>query len=220
MSDIPSSEYAVAPIAQLAAYADTAIMEDEALRAARARADELGATTISPATGALLSVLTRVAGAQHVAEIGTGVGVSGLWLLAGMPTTGVLTTIDPEPEHHRAARQAFADASIAPSRTRLITGAPSDVLTRLADESYDVVFVDGPLLGYPAFVAEGIRILRPGGVLVVANASANGTIADREVTDPRTLAVREAAQLIADDDRLLPAVVPVDTGLLVAAKTR
>ncbi|UQE76283.1 O-methyltransferase [Gordonia sp. PP30] len=204
----------------LAAYADSAILEDEALRAARARAAELGATTISPAAGALLSVLTRVAGAQHVAEIGTGVGVSGLWLLAGMPVSGVLTTIDPEPEHHRAARQAFADAGIAPGRTRLITGAPSDVLTRLADESYDVVFVDGPLLGYPAFVAEGVRILRPGGVLVLTDASAGGTIADRDVTDPRTLAVREAAQLIADDDRLLPAVVPVDTGLLVAAKAR
>lgn len=206
--------------AELAAYADAAILEDEALQAARARAEELGATTISPATGALLSLLTRVANAQHVVVIGTGVGVSGLWLLAGMPTTGVLTTIDPEPEHHRAARQAFADAGIAPGRTRLITGAPSDVLTRLADESYDIVFVDGPLLSYPAFVTEAIRILRPGGAVILNDASAGGTIADRAAADPRTLAARAAAVLIADDDRLLPAVVPVGSGLLAAAKAR
>ncbi|MFM9377756.1 O-methyltransferase [Gordonia sp. VNK21] len=214
MTDTP------APKSDLNAYADAAIMEDDALRAARARAEELGATAVSPATGALLSLLTRITDARHVVEIGTGAGVSGLWLLAGMPDGGVLTTIDPEPEHHRAAREAFADAQIAPGRTRLITGMPGDVLTRLADESYDVVFVDGPLLSYPVFITEGVRILRPGGVLVVANASADGTVADPASTDPRTLAVREAASLIAEDDRLLPAVVPVGTGLLAAAKAR
>ncbi|GAA3961812.1 O-methyltransferase [Gordonia caeni] len=220
MSDTSTTEPAPSRADQLAAYADAAIVEDDALRSARARAEELGATTVSPAAGALLSLLTRIADAQHVVEIGTGVGVSGLWLLAGMPPGGVLTTIDPEPEHHRAARQAFADAGVAPGRTRLITGAPTDVLTRLADESYDVVFIDGPLLSYPTFVAEAVRMLRPGGVVVLNNASAGGTIADPQATDPRTLATREAATLIADDDRLIPAVVPVGSGLLAAAKAR
>lgn len=218
MTETPAAAPSTADV--LAAYADAAIVEDDALRAARVRAAELGASTVSPATGSLLSLLTRISNAQNVVEIGTGVGVSGLWLLAGMPDTGVLTTIDPEPEHHRAARQAFADAGIGPSRTRLITGAPSDVLTRLADETYDVVLVDGPLLSYPTFVNQAIRILRPGGVVVLNNASAGGSIADPAATDPRTLAAREAAMLIADDDRLIPAVIPVGSGLLAAAKAR
>lgn len=199
-------------------YAEAAIVEDEALVGARLRAEELGATAVSPATGALLSLLARVAGSKHVVEIGTGVGVSGLWLLAGMPDNGVLTTIDPESEHHRAARETFADAHIAPGRTRLINGAPTDVLTRLADQTYDLVFIDGAPLSYPLFVTEAIRILRPGGLVVVNNASADGTISDRDATDPRTLAAREAALIIAEDDRLLPAVIPVGTGLLAAAK--
>ncbi|MFZ2511214.1 MAG: O-methyltransferase [Gordonia sp. (in: high G+C Gram-positive bacteria)] len=220
MSDTPIAENSRSAAAELAAYADAAIIEDEALVAARLRAEELGASTISPAAGSLLSLLTRVANAKHVVEIGTGVGVGGLWLLAGMPTDGVLTTIDPEPEHHQAAREAFRDAGIAPGRTRLITGVPTDVLTRLADAAYDVVFIDGPLLSYPAFVAEAIRILRPGGVVVVNNASAGGTIADPEAADPRTLAARAAATMIADDDRFIPTVVPVGSGLLAAAKAR
>ncbi|WP_132993884.1 O-methyltransferase [Gordonia zhaorongruii] len=216
MSDNTSTQ----TTARLSAYAETAIIEDDALQAARLRSEELGARAVSPATGALLSLLARTAGAEHVVEIGTGVGVSGLWLLAGMPATGVLTTIDPESEHHRAARETFAEAQIAPGRTRLINGVPRDVLTRLADASYDLVFVDGPALSYPAFVTEAVRILRPGGLLVVNNASADGTIDDRESTDPRTLAAREAASIVAEDDRFLPAVIPVGTGLLAAAKAR
>ncbi|WP_026919186.1 O-methyltransferase [Gordonia shandongensis] len=212
MTDTPPA------LPSLSEYAETAIIEDDALAEARNRAAELGANAVSPATGALLSLLARVAGSRHVVEIGTGVGVSGLWLLAGMPESGVLTTIDPESEHHRAARQTFADADIAPGRTRLINGAPADVLTRLADETYDLVFIDGAPLSHPQFVTEAIRILRPGGLLVVNNASADGTIADRDATDARTLAAREAASIIAEDDRLLPAVIPVGTGLLAAAK--
>ena len=74
--------------------------------------------------------------------MGTGAGVSGLWLLAGMREDGVLTTIDIEPEHQQLAKQAFTEAKVAPGRTRVIAGRAQEVLTRLADESYDLVFVD------------------------------------------------------------------------------
>ena len=81
-------------------------------------------------------------------EIGTGTGVSGLWLLRGMRPDGVLTTIDVEAEHQRVARRVFAAAGLAPSRTRIITGRALDVLPRLADGVYDLVFVDHDRLEY------------------------------------------------------------------------
>ncbi|MDL9937078.1 O-methyltransferase [Gordonia sp. ABSL1-1] len=206
--------------AALIAYAESAIVEDDALIAARARATELGAEAVSPAVGALLALLARATDARAVVEIGTGTGVSGLWLLGGMATDGVLTTIDPEPEHHRAARASFAAADIPPGRTRLINGAPAEVLPRLTDESYDLVFVDGPRIDLPRFVGEAIRMLRPGGIVVVHNATANGAVGDPERTDPITTAARDAALLIADDDRLLPVVIPLGEGVLAAAKAR
>ncbi|AZG44804.1 O-methyltransferase [Gordonia insulae] len=201
-------------------YAESAIVEDDALVAARGRAEELGAAAVAPAVGALLALLARSCDAHAVVEIGTGAGVSGLWLLNGMAADGVLTTIDPEPEHHRAARQSFASAEIAPGRTRLINGTPREVLPRLADASYDLVFVDGPLIDHPRHVTEAVRMLRPGGVVVVHNATADGAVADPTRTDPPAAAAREAALLIADDERLLPVVIPLGAGVLAAAKAR
>ncbi|WP_374693988.1 O-methyltransferase [Gordonia rubripertincta] len=204
----------------LSRYAEAAIVEDEALRLARERSDELGAPAITPAVGATLSLLARLVNAKAVVEVGTGAGISGLWLLNGMRTEGVLTTIDSEAEHHRAAKLAFSTAGIGPSRTRLINGRAAEVLPRLSDAGYDLVFIDGAVTDQPRFVAEGLRLLREGGVLVVHNASADGTVADPASTDPAALAAREAALLIADDDSLLPVVIPLGRGLLAAAKAQ
>lgn len=199
-------------------YAESAIVEDAAVLEARARAEELGAVAVRPSVGALLAFLARARNATAVVEIGTGAGVSGLWLLSGMAADGVLTTIDPEPEHHRAARASFADADIPAGRTRLINGRPREVLPRLSDDSYDLVFVDGPVIDHPRHVTEAIRMLRPGGVLVVHNATADGAVGDASRTDPITVAARDAAMIIADDDQLLPVIIPLGTGVLAAAK--
>ena len=150
--------------------------------------------------------------------MGTGAGVSGLWLLSGMRDDGVLTTIDIEPEHQRIAKQAFNEAGVGQSRTRLIAGRAQEVLTRLADESYDLVFIDAAPADQPDFVVEGVRLLRPGGVIVVHRAALGGRAGDPGAADAEVSAVREAARLIAEDERLTPVLVPLGDGILVAAR--
>src|SRR6516225_4910526 len=141
----------------LCAHAEESISEDALLAAARERATDIGAGAVTPAVGALLSLLAKLSGGKAVAEVGTGVGVSGLWLLSGMSADGVLTTIDTEPEYLRLAKQAFAEAGMWASRTRLISGRAQEVLTRLADESYDLVFIDADPIGQPDYVVQGVR---------------------------------------------------------------
>ncbi|HET9890001.1 MAG TPA: O-methyltransferase [Mycobacterium sp.] len=202
----------------LFAHAENSISEDAVLAAARERAVDIGAGAVTPAVGALLSMLTKLSGGKAIAEVGTGAGVSGLWLLSGMTDDGVLTTIDIEPEYLRLAKQAFAEAGIGPSRTRLINGRAQEVLTRLADASYDLVFIDADPIDQPDYVVEGVRLLRPGGVIVVHRAALGGRAGDPGARDAEVVAVREAARLIAEDERLTPALVPLGDGILAAVR--
>nr|AAA62911.1 mdmC [Mycobacterium leprae] len=135
-----------------------------------------------------------------------------------MSYDGVLTTIDIEPEYLRLAKQAFSEAGIGPSRTRLISGRGQDVLTRLADESYDLVFIDADPIDQPAYVVEGVRLLRSCGIIVVHRAALGGRAGDPAARDAEVTAVREAARLIAENERLTPALVPLGDGLLAAVR--
>jgi len=184
---------------------------------ARARARELGCDAITPGAGALLGLLAAAVRAHAVVEVGTGAGVSGVYLLRGMPPDGILTTIDLEMEHQRAAREAFAEVGARANRTRVICGRALDVLPRLADAAYDLVLLDADPVQCERHVEQGLRLLRPGGVLVVNQALWHGRVADPAQRDAATTAMREAAKRVRDDDRLVPALVPVGGGLLVAA---
>ncbi len=213
-----SEEAAPSRADRILGHAEGSISEDAIVTAARERAVDAGAGAVTPAVGALLSLLTRLSGGRAVVEVGTGAGVSGLWLLSGMREDGVLTTIDIEPEHQRLAKQAFTEAGIGPGRTRLIGGRAQEVLTRLADESYDLVFIDAAATDQPDYVVEGIRLLRPGGVIVVHHAALDGRAGDPAAHDSEVTAVREAARLIAEDERFTPVLVPLGDGILIAAR--
>ena len=203
---------------RILAHAENSISEDAIVTAARERAVDAGAGAVTPATGALLGLLARLSGGRAIVEVGTGAGVSGLWLLSGMRDDGVLTTIDIEPEHQRLAKQAFTEAGIGPGRTRLIAGRGQEVLTRLADESYDLVFFDATPGDQAHFVTEGVRLLRPGGVMVIHHAALEGRAGDPAAHDSDVAAVREAARLIAEDERFTPVMVPLGDGVLVAVR--
>jgi predicted O-methyltransferase YrrM len=199
-------------------YTENFIAEDEVTAAARARGDELGCVPISPAGGATLRLLATLVNAKAVVEVGGGAGVSSLWLLSGMRPDGVLTTVDTEPEHQRASRQAFQEAGIASTRYRLINGTASEVLPRLTDGGYDLVFVDADKTGYNEYFSQAVRLLRSGGVVAFDNALWHDRVADTGRRDADTIALRELGKSVRDDERMVPALLPVGDGLLVAAK--
>ncbi len=200
-------------------YAERWVAEDEPLRTARQRAEEMGCVPISPGGGAALRLLAAAVSGKAVIELGTGTGVSGTWLLRGMRPDGVLTSIDVEPEHQRLAKLTFAEAGFPPSRVRLIAGAALEVLPRFQESAYDLLFIDALKAEYPQYLVEGLRLLRPGGVVAVDNALWHDRIADPEADDADTQAIRSLLATAAGDPSLVSALLPVGDGLLAAVKT-
>lgn len=206
------------PITASLAYTEQFTPEDDILRFARQRGQEMGATPILPGGGAALSFLAAAVNARSVVEIGTGCGVSGLWMLRGMREDGTLTSVDLELEHQRLAKQTFTEAGFSGSRIRLITGRALDVLPKLSDGGYDLVFADGAEHEYPEYLAESIRLLRVGGIIAFDNALGEDRVADPAHLDPETVALRELGRLMREDERLRAVLLPVGGGLLTAVK--
>jgi predicted O-methyltransferase YrrM len=199
-------------------YAESFAVEDDVTAAARDRGRELGCVPIGPAGGATLRVLAAATGARTVVEVGTGAGVSGLYLLGGMAADGVLTTIDVEGEHQRAAKEAFTEAGIPSARYRLINGSAAEVLPRLREEAYDLVFVDADKTAYSVYYEQAVRLLRPGGIVAFDNALWHDRVADPAQRDATTTAIRELGKRVRDDEQLVSCLLPVGDGLLVAVK--
>jgi predicted O-methyltransferase YrrM len=189
------------------------IVEPASIARARAHAIELGAAPVSAAVGSQIAVLAAATGARSIVEIGTGAGVSGLWLLHGAPQA-VLTSIDNEPEHLAAARQAFADARVPATKARFITGRAADVLPRMNEASYDIVLIDADPENVIEYVEHGLRLTRTGGMVLVPRVLTGGRVADPVQRDEITSAYRSLIQETQESSAVLATVSASGEGLL------
>ena len=204
--------------AQSWTYAEEAAGESLAASNARRAAQEIGLDAVTAGTGAALRLLAASLNARHVVEIGTGTGVSGVWLLEGMAPDGVLTTIDVEVEYQRHARAAFAETGVASSRTRTIAGRSLEVLPRLADGAYDVVLLDADPTDLSDHLAQARRLLRTGGAVAVTQALWFDRVADPARRDVDTVAMRELVRDVMQSEDWLGTLLPVGGGLLIGIK--
>jgi predicted O-methyltransferase YrrM len=184
-----------------------AAVEDAAMLAARKAAAHLG-TTPSPEVGALLRWAVTATHARTVVEIGAAGGLSGLWLLSDLPDGGVLTSLEPDPDGHTIARRAF-DASEAGTRVRAIQGDPATLLSRLADDSYDLVVLQAEPASYPEHLARARTLLRPGGMLV-----ARGVLPAGEHAEALTRFLHD----LVEDPAFSATVLPMDDGVAIATR--
>lgn len=200
------------------AYTEDHASQDPVFDAARFRADHIGSQQISAGTASALSVLAAASGARALVEIGTGVGISGAALLRGAPQTAVLTSIDSDADHTSAAAETFRAEGVSISRTRLITGGADQVLPRLTADGYDLVFINAEPQEVGAYATQGLRLIRSGGLLIVNDALDGDRVPKPAVRQDSTQAMRDLERSILEDDRLISAMFPTGTGLLVAVR--
>ena len=198
-------------------FAESFAHEDYFMQQARRNGQEISASDPTPAVGKFLKYSVNLLNAKSVVEIGTGSGVGGLWLLSGMPSDAVLTTIDSEREHSKIAKTIFDEADIAPTRYRIITGKLIEVIGKLADNSYDLIVIR-PALDLFDMVHESYRLLKSGGLLVIDQALSGGKVADPTQRDPESIARRDAIKVVKEDERWAASLIPIGAGVLVANK--
>ncbi len=199
-------------------YAESWSGEDGIRAHARVKAAEVGCVAVSPGAGSLLATLAAAIDARNVVEIGTGGGVSTLWFLEGMNAEGVITSVDDEAEHQVIAKDALTQAGIAGNRFRLINGNPEEVLDRLTEGAYDIVFISSRPLDLASNVEHALTLLRTGGLLIIDRALWNDKVADPAQRDTESMAVRGTVESLANHELVIGSLLPVGGGLLVMVK--
>ncbi|MFT4123174.1 MAG: class I SAM-dependent methyltransferase [Microbacteriaceae bacterium] len=200
-------------------FADDCVVEPPAIAEARAQSAEVGVDAVSPAVGAQLAVVAAAARADAIVEIGTGTGVSGLWLLRGRPDA-TLTSIDVEADHQQLARAAFTAAGHPAGRIRLIAGRALEVLPRMNEDSYDLVLVDADAASVIEYVEHALRLVRLGGVVLVTRALWHDRVANPARREEREVAFRSLIKEIGRSEAVVSALSPAGDGLLQIVKLR
>jgi predicted O-methyltransferase YrrM len=198
-------------------FAEELVTESDPVAEARQHSLEVGVEPVSPAVGAQLALVAAASGAKNVIEVGTGLGVSGLWLLTGAPGA-TLTSIDKEVDHQQSARDAYLRAGVPAARVRLITGRAAEVLPRMNENSYDIVFVDADPGSVIEYVEHGLRLARPGGLVLVAHALWHGAVANPARRDATTSGFRTLLTEVSTSPAVLSSLSTAGDGLLQLVK--
>lgn len=185
---------------------DALVPQDAALTQAivDSAAAGLPPINVAPNQGKLLHLLARALGAKRILEVGTLGGYSAIWLARALPADGRLVTLEIDPKHAEVARANLARAGVA-AQVEVRLGRGIDSLTALVDEQatpFDLAFIDADKPSNPEYFAWALRLVRPGGVIIVDNTVRRGLVADAGSTDASVLGVRRLNELIAAEPRV------------------
>jgi len=176
---------------------------------------------IAPEQGAFMGLLAEIMGARRYLELGTFTGYSSLAVALAMPADGRLLCCDVSEEWTQVARRFWAEAGVA-DRIELRLAPALETLDALladgAQDSFDLAFVDADKTNYPNYHDRLMRLVRPGGVMLWDNVLWSGRVADPTDDDPDTRALRQLNEILAADDRVSIAMLPVADGLTVARR--
>jgi predicted O-methyltransferase YrrM len=175
---------------------------------------------VAPATGRLLEVLARAAGARRIVEIGTAIGVSALYLARALPAGGELVSFEIDPARHATASDYLARAGLDVRLDLRLQDALEGL--RSLDGPFDVAFLDAAKGEYGAYLDATLPLLRPGALVIVDNVLMSGTVASGRAaghwTDADIATARDVNRRLVESADLLGTVTPVGDGVGIAVR--
>jgi caffeoyl-CoA O-methyltransferase len=176
---------------------------------------------ISPEQGQFMALLVRLTGARRCLEVGVFTGYSSLATALALPEDGRIVACDISEEWTAVARRHWHAAGVEHKVDLRIAPAVVTLEALLADGEeggFDFAFIDADKGGYLGYYERLLRLLRPGGLLLVDNTLWSGRVADPGVTDADTVALRQFNEFLYRDSRIDLSLLPVGDGLTLARK--
>ena len=167
--------------------------------------------------GGLLQTLIRISGAVNVLEIGMFTGYSALKMAEVLPQNGTLDTCELMDKHIKTATEWFKKSKNG-FKITIHKGPAIQSLEKMKRFSFDMVFIDADKVNYPKYHKMALRLLKIGGVGVLDNMLWSGKVIDP--LDKESIALRQTAELIINNDRLSPLLLPVRDGVMIYHKMR
>jgi predicted O-methyltransferase YrrM len=176
---------------------------------------------IAPDQGQLMALLARLVGARRCLEIGTFTGYSALAVALALPADGRIIACDVNPETTAVARRYWREAGVADKIELKLAPALATLDALLAERQegrFDFAFIDADKENYDGYYERLLRLLRPGGLIVIDNVLWSGAVADQRAKDPETTALRALNQKLHQDERVDLALLPLADGITLARK--
>ena len=170
---------------------------------------------IAPEQGAFMAMLVQLIGARRILEIGTFTGYSSTAMALALPADGRILCCDVSREWTDVAQRAWTEAGVR-DRVELRLAPATQTLGELDNDSFDLAFIDADKTGYDAYYEGCLRVVRPGGLILIDNTLQDGRVADASADDENVRAIRALNDKIADDERVDSVLLPLADGLTMA----
>lgn len=202
---------------------DVSLREPDILSELRSETSQhrLSNMQIAPEQGQFMAMLARLIGAERYLEVGTFTGYSSTVMALTMPDTAEIVCCDVSEEFTDVARRYWDKAGIA-DRIALHLGPADSTLAQMIEDgrqnSFDMMFIDADKGGYDTYYELGLDLVRPGGLIMIDNVLWGGEVAEPEIDDNSTNAIRAINAKIATDTRVELSLVPIGDGITLAQK--
>jgi predicted O-methyltransferase YrrM len=176
---------------------------------------------IAPDQGQFMALLVQLMGAKKTLEVGVFTGYSSLVVALALPPEGKVVACDVSEEYTSIARRYWQQAGIADKIELHIAPAQETLKSLLAEGqagTFDFAFIDADKSNYEIYYEHALELVRPGGLIIVDNVLWSGRVADPQVQDNRTKAIRSLNQKLHQDQRVTLSLVPIGDGLTLALK--
>jgi predicted O-methyltransferase YrrM len=176
---------------------------------------------IAPDQGQFMALLVQLMGAKKTLEVGVFTGYSSLVVALALPPEGKVVACDVSEEYTNIARRYWQQAGVADKIELHIAPAQETLKSLLAEGqagTFDFAFIDADKSNYEIYYEHALELVRPGGLIIVDNVLWSGRVADPQVQDNRTKAIRSLNQKLHQDQRVTLSLVPIGDGLTLALK--